>query len=83
MFPFIKGDTAKPRGFLCITLKNPQSLRASSFQKGAQNNLSHNLDHEKIIQNHNLNHHLHSAFTYIFFHFQTRSMRTKTAKNLL
>jgi len=38
MFPFIKGDTALAEGiFTHFTFKNPQLLRDSSFQKGAQN----------------------------------------------
>ena len=41
MFPFMKGDTAKPRGFLFVMLKilSPQQAEQASdgsFQKGAQ-----------------------------------------------
>ncbi|MBQ5944971.1 hypothetical protein IJL65_00785 [bacterium] len=37
MFPFMKGDTAKPRGFLSVMCKNPPSstsLNPPPFNKG-------------------------------------------------
>ncbi|MBQ5945327.1 hypothetical protein IJL65_02810 [bacterium] len=33
MFPFEKGDTAKPRGFLMIMLKKSSVLRTAPFKK--------------------------------------------------
>jgi hypothetical protein len=37
LFPFLKGDTAKPRGFLSVMCKNPPfstSLKPPPFNKG-------------------------------------------------
>ena len=63
----MKGDTALAEGiFIHFTFKNPQSLRTSSFQKGAQNIYSQITKHEKITKNHNMNHHLYSTSNHFF-----------------
>jgi hypothetical protein len=63
----MKGDTALAEGiFIHFTFKNPQSLRTSSFQKGAQNIYSQITKHEKIHKNYNLNNHIYSTFNHLF-----------------
>ena len=81
----MKGDTALAEGiFIHFTFKNPHPDKSgSSFQKGAQNIYSQITKHEKIIQNNNLNLHIHLTFNHIFSHFQIRSMRNGKSKNLL
>lgn len=62
----MNGDTAKPREFLNIESKNPQSLRDSFSQKGTKKYLSHNFKHEDTNKNNNPNNDIHLTLNRIF-----------------